>query len=80
MEDSIRIKQKVRNRTRYLQRIGAMLKTERCEICNIEPATQNHHVAYDKPEKTIRVCDRCHAIMSWKRRKQVDGNNNKPGI
>jgi len=33
---------------------------EKCSICNINPATQQHHVSYD-PELTVNVCAVCHA-------------------
>jgi len=75
-----KIKQKIRNRTRYLQRIGAIKKADICEECRKNKAQCNHHDTYNRADKVKRVCYSCHSKIEWAKRKLKHGNNNRSRV
>ena len=38
----------------------------RCPGCGIQAKLQEHHVTY-VPERAIKICQRCHSLLTWKK-------------
>jgi len=45
-------------------------KDYKCEVCNIELATQRHHEDYSKPFEVILCCKKCHGLLDEARHKK----------
>jgi len=58
------IKDRVRARTYYLVKIGAIHPPKICEICGGDRRLENHHETYENPEVFSVLCGECHRKLN----------------
>ncbi len=62
-KEHVKLKKKVRAKTREFLANGQIKKKDLCESCQISKATDVHHMSYDKPDSykdILFLCNDCH--------------------